>query len=282
MTYFINLRAGPFGAVCSPYVLSGDALTADPQLTAVQSTSVPYLTKGKNVLLAAHGFNVSYVQGVWSLQHLETALAIDPDKEVFFGVLWPGDWVVPAVNYPFEDGVASHAGKLLGGFCNSYLTGANSLSMLSHSLGARVILDAIKASQQRIRLACITAGAVNNDCLREEYAQAAANCDAFRTLSSRQDLVLELAYPPGDLLADALDPDHPPFEPALGRCGPAKPLPANVMAREIAPSPPYNHGNYFPPEAWTDPPLIPAGQPDWRNAVSFMAAAFRGATPAWP
>jgi hypothetical protein len=276
VTYFVNLRAGPYGSVCDPYVLEGDGTADPPAMTSVTWNAVPLLAKGKDVLLAAHGFNVSYANGLACLAHLEAALAIQPG-ELFLGVLWPGDWVIPAVNYPFEDKIASHGGALLGGFCNRWLAGARSLSFLSHSLGARVVLEAIKASSRPVRRACITAGAVNADCLNAEYQAAAANCGEIRTLSSMQDLVLKFAYPPGDLLADLMDPDHIPFEPALGRGGPIAPYGADVRPSEIADAPPYDHGDYFPPAA---SPLPAGGK--WRQAAAFMAAAFRGQSPAWP
>ena len=276
MTYFVNLRAGSYGAVCDPYVLEGDGTLSPPAMTSVSWNALPFLAKGKDVLLATHGFNVSYANGLASLGHLEIALAIQPG-ELFLGVLWPGDWVIPAVNYAFEDKIASHGGALLGGFCNRWLASASSISFLSHSLGARVVLEAIKASARPVRRACITAGAVNADCLDAQYQAAARNCGEIRTLSSKQDLVLKLAYPPGDFLADLLDPDHKQFEPALGRGGPETPYPAGVRPSEIADTASYDHGDYFPPAASP----VPAGG-KWRDAVGFMAAAFRGQPNAWP
>ncbi len=279
MTLFVNLRAGPYGAVCSPYLLQNTGTADAPNLVSVAWEALPILIKGKEVLLAAHGFNVSYESGVGSLTRLSEALVIEPD-ELFLGVLWPGDWMIPAVNYPFEDSIASHAGALLGGFCNRWLAGAHSISFLSHSLGARVVLNAIMAMTRRVRSACITAGAVNAGCLIEEYEAAAANCDAIRTLSSRKDLVLEFAYPPGDFLADLLDPDHPLLEPALGRGGPATPYASMVSPYGIADALGYDHSDYFPPGS-----AVPAGAPPrakWQSAVSFMAAAFRGRSAPWP
>ena len=278
MTLYVNLRAGPYGGVCTPYVLEGDGLVAPAALTALGWGAVPYRVRGKRVLLAAHGFNVSYQAGVCSLGQLEQQLAMEPD-ELFLGVLWPGDWAIPAINYPVEDGISSHAGRLLGGFCNQWLKSAQSISLLSHSLGARVVLEAIKASSRPIRQACITAGAVNAACLREEFAGAAANCDQILTLSSREDLVLEFAYPPGDLAADILDPDHPPFEPALGRGGPSYPWGSGVRPYEIADADGYDHGDYFPPGQVQPPQAQP---PKWTRAARFMAAAFRGDSPPWP
>jgi hypothetical protein len=278
MTLYVNLRAGAYGAVCSPYVLEGDGLASPPILASVDWSAVPYRVRGKRVLLATHGFNVSYQSGVCSLAQLEQALSMRPD-EVFLGALWPGDWAIPAINYPVEDGIASHAGRLLGGFCNQWLRSAQSVSVLSHSMGARVVLETIKASTRPMRVACITAGAVNAACLREEFAASAANCDQIVILSSRKDLVLEFAYPPGDLVADILDPDHPPFEPALGRGGPTAPWGSSVRPYEIPDADGYDHGDYFPPGAGAPPGSPPA---KWTEAARFMAAAFRGGSPPWP
>lgn len=279
MTYFLNLRAGDYGAVCSPQLLIGDGTQAPQGMTALYQDALPILVKGKDVLLAAHGFNVGYSESLYSLGRLEQALAIAPN-EFFLGVSWPGDWVIPAINYPFEDKIASHAGAVLGAFCNSYLKTARSISFLSHSLGARVVLEAVKASTRTVRMLCITAGAVNADCLTSEYQAAAQNCQQIRTLSSMKDLVLEFAYPPGDFLGDILDPDHALFEPALGRGGPESPYEASVHPWEIPDGADYDHSDYFPPSAAIMPPPSPADK--WRAAVTFMASAYRAQTPSWP
>ncbi len=279
MTYFLNLRAGDYGAVCSPQLLIGDGTQAPQGMTALYADSLPILVKGKDVLLAAHGFNVGYSESLYSLGRLDQALATQPN-EFFLGVSWPGDWVIPAINYPFEDSIASHAGGLLGAFCNTYLKTARSISFASHSLGARVVLEAVKASTRKVRTLCITAGAVNADCLTAEYQAAANKCEAIRTLSSMEDLVLEFAYPPGDFLGDILDPDHALFEPALGRGGPETPYAGSVHPWEIPDGYHYDHGNYFPPSTPTIPP--PNGDDKWRAAVTFMASAFRAQTPSWP
>jgi hypothetical protein len=279
VTAYVNLRAGSWGAVCSPYVLSGDPAASPPTVTALGWDALPALVHNKDVLLAAHGFNVSYEAGLLSLARLEQALGLaGAASDLFLGVLWPGDWAIPAINYPAEDSIASHAGKLLGQFCNQSLAGARSVSFLSHSLGARVILEAIRGSSRRIRRACLTAGAVNSDCLNEQYAAASRNCDQIVTLSSRSDLVLEFAFPPGDFLADILYPDHPQLEPALGRGGPAPPIGGNVGPHEIPDDDGYDHGDYFPPG--DNSPPDPTAK--WNRSAEFMARVYRGQAPTWP
>jgi hypothetical protein len=277
VTLFANLRAGPYGAVCSPYLLDGDALADPPAMNAVLWSAAPILMRNRDVILATHGFNVGYVAGLRSLARFEQALAPTQD-EAFMGVLWPGDWIIPAINYPFEDGVASKAGRLLADFINRWLASARSVSLISHSLGARVILSAILGSTRRIRCACITAGAINAGCLTEEFAAASANCDRIITLSSRADTVLHFAYPPGDLLADIFQPDHPPGEAAMGRDGPAAPFAAWVRAYEIPEAEGYRHSDYLPS------PLIDVAdaQARWQKSAQFMASAVRGRSPIWP
>ena len=279
MTYFINLRAGSYGAVCDPYVLEGDVLSDPPGMASTPYESIPALVKGRDVLLAAHGFNIGYVDGLRSLGRLETTLAPKPG-EIIFGVLWPGDWVIPAINYPFEENIAVHAGQLLGIFCNRWLSGARSLSFVSHSLGARVVLEAITVLQTKARSLCIAAGAIGADCLTAEYQSAAANCETVITLSSMEDMVLSLAFPIGDLIADILDDDHKPFERALGREGPDSPYGPPISAAQIPDVPPYGHGDYLPPADLEQP--VPDPQAKWSAAADFMGRAFRGERQVWP
>lgn len=248
-----------------------------PAMTSVASGAAPIMLRDRDVILATHGFNVSYLSGLRSLARLEQALDLAPNN-AFVGVLWPGDWIIPAVNYPFENGVASTSGRFLADFINRWLSSARSISLVSHSLGARVILTAIRGSKRRIRCACVTAAAVNAGCLTEEFNAASANCDRIVTLSSRADTVLRFAYPPGDLLADVLDPDHKPFEAAMGRDGPRMPWASWVRPFEIPECEGYNHSDYLPPGV--------AGEDDahgrWQKSARFIASVLLEQSPTWP
>src|SRR5689334_7571627 len=106
MTLFLNFRAKPVGGgSVDPYVLQGDGTIMPLRLRAVPWQNVPGMVRGRNVLFAVHGFNVSMQAGACALSNLETqfrstgALA---DGDVFVAVLWPGDSWIPVVNYPFE------------------------------------------------------------------------------------------------------------------------------------------------------------------------------------
>jgi hypothetical protein len=281
VSWFVNLRGSGYGVVCDALALRG-ADPPDPNaLTQVPLESLPALVRGKSVLLATHGFNVSYADGVVSLGRLQDMLRPGPD-EVVLGVLWPGDWVIPAINYPFAEGVAKTAGIKLAAFCNAYLTGASRLSFASHSLGARVILQAVARLNRKAHILCIAAGAIGADCLVAEYKAAAANSDEVMTLSSRRDKVLQLAYPVGDIIADLLDLDHKPFARALGREGPQTPFSPPVFARQIPDNLGYDHGDYLPPSdaGATYPDTTPPS--DWPASSDFIGRAFRQQPLPWP
>src|SRR5262249_1713151 len=103
----------------------------------------------------------------------------------FIGVLWPGDSVIPIVDYPFEGEVAIDCGKRLAEFCNLSCASAQSLSFASHSLGARLVLQAVTRLNRKVQSICLAAAAINRDCLVTEYAAAAQNCAHISLLASR-------------------------------------------------------------------------------------------------
>ena len=279
MSYFINLRGSGYGAVVDPYVLEGDVLANPPLMASTPYEAVPQLVKGRDVLLTTHGFNVNYIDGLRCLGRLEGLIA-PTASEFMFGVLWPGDWVIPAINYPFTEKIATQTGQRLSAFCNRWLAGARSISFVSHSLGARVVLQTISGLNCRARNVCLTAGAIEADCLTAEYRVADANSNAVVTLSSMDDRVLEFAYPVGDLIADILDADHKPFERALGREGPTIPFGPSIAADEIPDAPPYDHGDYLPPSDLAQP--VPDPGAKWTRTTTFMARSFRDQTQTWP
>ena len=71
------------------------------------------------------------------------------------------------------------------------------------------MLQTLAGLNRKAKLACLTAAAVNQSCLAGEYAAAMRSVDTVTLLTSRKDQVLEIAYPPGDVIADTLVHDHP-------------------------------------------------------------------------
>lgn len=281
MTLFLNFRSqGVGGAVIYPYVLEGDGTASPPALRSVGYTEFAARAAGKNVLFAAHGFNVSYDYGARSLGQLEPQLRLTA-SEIYLGVLWPGDYWLPVINYPFEGGVAMDCGRRLADFCGRWLTRAQSISFVSHSLGARVVLEAVKNLDRRARVVCLTAAAINRDCLETEYVAAAANADSISILASHEDWVLKVAFQAGDPIADILHDDHTLFEKALGYDGPALPAPAQVqLPWQIPDAADYGHGDYLPPGDSVQAPPPPGSR--WLNSAGFMARAFHSQRQTWP
>lgn len=283
MTYFLNFRGGSIGGpVVDPYLLMGDGTTSPPSVAPVEWPLVPSVVAGKDILFVAHGFNVPYAYGACSLGRLEQYLNL-ADPGLFIGVLWPGDAWIPVVDYPFEGDVATQCGRKLADFCNTQCRQAASLSFASHSLGGRLILEAIAGLETDAEVACIAAGAINNDCLDTEYSGSTKQANRIYALASENDRVLKYAFAIGDPFADLLHDDHTPFELAFGTRGPAVPIPDKVQRPWQITQQVYDHGDYLPSGNIPAPP--PPAPPDvekWTRVADFMKRAFLGQTETWP
>lgn len=280
MTYFLSFRTQNVGgAVVDPVLLRGDGTAAPLALSIIPSARVPAVVAGKNLLFGTHGFNVSMQKGAAALGTLDRYLALAP-VNLFVGMLWPGDAWLPIVDYPFEGDVALDCGRRLAAFCESACRGARSLSFLSHSLGARLVLEAVADLARQAQSVCITAAAINRDCLTLEYADAAANAARIAVLASRGDHVLRIAFRLGDPIADLLHDDHSPFQPALGFAGPPLPIPPRVAPWQIPEDAAYDHGSYLP--TYPPQPLPPPPDAQWPAVADFMKRAFLGQIQTWP
>lgn len=281
MTYFLNFRVqGVGGAVVDPYLLEGDGAAVPPALSVVSSAQVPSIVAGKNLLFATHGFNVSYQDGACSLGLLDRYINL-ASPNLFIGMLWPGDSWLPIVDYPFEGGVALDCGRRLATFCNRSCAGAQSVSFLSHSLGARLVLEAITHLERKAQSVCLTAAAINRDCLTAECRGAASNSALISILASHEDYVLKIAFSVGDPFADLLHDDHTPFQAALGSDGPPTPAPQSVRYPwQISDVYDYGHHDYLPPDQAIAFPPPPGTK--WPRAADFMKRAFFGQPQTWP
>ncbi|MGZ2454799.1 pimeloyl-ACP methyl ester carboxylesterase [Rhizobium ruizarguesonis] len=280
MTLFMNFRERSVaGGVKDPTFLEGVAETATAGLKVISDGAVVRRTARRDVLFATHGFNVSMAEGVCSLGRLEIALNL-PESCEFIGILWPGDFWIPAINYPFEGETATDCGRRLARYCDRNLRSASSISFITHSLGARLALQTAQVLKTKVRSICLTAAAVNSDCLTSQYARAFANSAVVSVLASHKDLVLKLAFPVGDAFADLFHSDHSPFRPALGYGGPPSAVGATVPPWQIPDTAGYNHGDYLPPSDRTAP--FPNAHAKWNDATGFMRRSFLGQAQTWP
>lgn len=264
MTLFLNFRSAPdAGSVLDePRILDGNGLVEKPHLPELPGLPVSRFA-GREVVFATHGFNVNQDEGIHSLARLEGALGLPEGAFVFIGVLWPGDWWVPVVNYPAEADDAVQCGRSLAAFIDARLTQASNVSLVSHSLGARVVLEAVKTMARKAREVCVLAAAADDDCLTtNQYRDARMNAKRTSVLASRGDTVLELAYPAGDFLSDLFYDDDSPWRKALGYHGP-HPFPEELALYAQIPGKKYGHGDYLPPSKLADPIGIQAKPIRW-------------------
>lgn len=278
MTWFLNFRSQCVGGpAIKPRMMAGDAHTGDA-LTKVSDHDVRVGLEGRDVLLVTHGFNVSQVKGIRCLSRLEAYLQ-PRGNELFIGILWPGDYWLPVINYPAEAADAVQCGNWLADYCNQHLRTANSLSLASHSLGGRLILQAVVGLNlpRKPRSVCLTAAAVDWDCLNGQYAQARDGAEAVMVLSSRFDHVLKLAYPAGDLLSDFFFGDSDdPFTAALGLKGPKRISASHLRSAPIPKDYKYDHGDYLPSSSSSPP-----SSTHWHQPADFIGHCFRRGLEAW-
>jgi hypothetical protein len=223
--------------------------------------------QGRDVFFAVHGFNVNQQDG---LDHLGFWMdKVDLGNTVKIGILWPGDCFVPIfIDYVVEGHEAIRSGDLLSAFLNANFTGAVQFSFASHSLGARVVLQTIRGLKRNVRRVLLMAGAIDDNCLTDEYADAAKNIDQISLITSKCDAVLAAAYPLGNPLQGIIDRGHPYYHAALGREGPSHPdqLASRLHSGwEIPKSLNYGHLDYIPgrplPDMYPQPCEIPPEEP---------------------
>lgn len=274
MTLFINMRqASVSGGVSShAYVIRARSAT-EIEGDAVPWAKVRQEVEGKRLLIYCHGFNVSMASAIDGAVIMEEHLNPRPD-ELFLAVLWPGDWFVKLVNYSFEYKDAVRAGRLLARFIDEHCGRASSVSMGSHSLGGRVVLEALATTASRIAQMCVAAAAVDADCLSKTFAASLSKVQRLTVLSSEKDNALRWAYPLGDFFSDVFGDDDSAFRGALGLGGPRPKAGPPVHADAIPPTDDYDHTHYFPGKR------PPAGQAaKWARSTEYWGRAMRGHTP---
>ena len=79
------------------------------------------------------------------------------------------------LDYPIEGYVALSSGHLLARFLNEHAAGAASLSLVSHSLGPPTVLETVQNLKRRVAVLIMMAGAIEDDCMTNEYALALKN-----------------------------------------------------------------------------------------------------------
>lgn len=220
--------------------------------------NIQTLVREPRIAFLVHGYNVNRAAGRNSLDAFASSLRSQTGTALV-ATLWPGDHWARFASYPFEGKDADDSAHRLAAFIRAaFRTAGTRVSFVSHSMGARVVLETIKRLQDSsivVEQVCLMAPAVDSTCLADPkaYAAAAAKCDRVAVLSSTKDRVLKLAYPAGDLLQSLLYPRTDDAGFALGYGGPKdaglRRTPANVIHWPVHPDRGADHGHYLPPLA---------------------------------
>jgi len=292
MTQFLDCRLQWVGGELSTTVSVCQGSSID-DYTGLAMSDLLSAIGGRHVLIATHGFNVNRADGIECLSNWDGLLQLG-DGSAFVGLLWPGDSIwAHGLDYPGEPKVADDAGPLIAGFVDKYFAGAASISFASHSLGARVVLATINNLSLPVRRVTLMAGALDDDCLTNEFEAAAAKVDQISLLSSAKDEVLSLAFPMGNFVSGIIAAGHPWWHAAIGHAGATPPWPQNLQSLYMIPDCwNYQHGNYLKVDLPTvEPPKLPiptdvppqgsdfpaGGAPGWSEAFSaaFVSSRFR-------
>lgn len=170
------------------------------------------LLNGKTVLILTHGFNNEHFEVYDAYQIIEEYVGthLSGKYDYIIGYSWPGgdsslEWWQAKSR---SNGVARMFRRLL----EELYSVCSSIDVMSHSLGARVVLKALKGSpvNHLVRNYYCTAAAVDNECLelREEFHESLQAIGNMYVFHSARDGVLSLSY----LTAE--------FDRALGLNGP--------------------------------------------------------------
>jgi pimeloyl-ACP methyl ester carboxylesterase len=265
MTKFLDVRALWGSGDVSDVVqrrewIGGNNYTDHSQYAGLSPDDLQSYIHAKDVLIATHGFNVDREDGIAHLCEWQKLLGPNPFPGAFLGLLWPGDSEsLHALSYPEEPKNATAAGNMIADFVDKNFTDATSISFVSHSLGARVVLQAVSKMTLPVRRLILMAGAISDHCLTKEFASVQKKVDVISALASKKDEVLRWAFPIGDIAAEIIDHDHPWWESALGRFGPT-PRPDHYRSPcQIPKGWDFGHGNYLqvdtPPHEPIPPPV---------------------------
>jgi len=148
---------------------AGDGLTRDRCWHLLQTA--------RRIAFLVHGFNVSWESGRDSLRRLGAALQPSFDGLVI-AVTWPGDSGLGPLGYPWEGRDADDTGLALAKIIGEHVGDGAELSFVTHSLGARVALEACARLDPVPRLPaplCLGAGP------RQRHRGRQGKCDSGAT-----------------------------------------------------------------------------------------------------
>ena len=276
MKYLLDFRERDVGGAVVPGRLTD--MTTGEHGPVVRGN----LVAEPRITFLIHGFNVSRLEGELALTHLANDL---PDVTGgLVAVLWPGDHGIGFLSYFFEGRDADDTAEELARFIDDNLPADTPLSFATHSLGARVAMEAMKRLEDDrypFEQACHMAAAVDDDSVSEAgvYRAVVESTSRVAVLSSKEDEVLKYVYPVADLLQSFLFFSTESFGLALGYHGPrphseGDAVPGNVVHTPIPVSRNSDHGDYLWESSQT---------PEHRSAAAYANGVISGhPNPTYP
>lgn len=153
---------------------------------------------GKNVLLLVHGYNNEQDEVYDAYTVIENKLSEHTSNkyDLVIGYTWPGG--DKGIEWYSSKRRANSVARRFRSLISSMSKKANSIDIMSHSLGARVVLKALKQADNKIiiRNYFCMAAAVDNEVLEkgEEFHSSAGKSERIFVFHSKKDGVLSVAY----------------------------------------------------------------------------------------
>lgn len=187
---------------------------------------------GQRVLLLVHGYNNTEDDVSLAYARIEDAVArhLRGQYDLVMGYTWPGGGI--HLSYPIARARANTTGPRLAPWLVKLARRAAALDVMSHSLGARVVLKALgsapRSPARPLRHLYLLASAVDNESIEkgEEFYDATRRAQRVLVVHSKADRTLAFWFRLGDAILpwqwfDFLDV-------ALGSSGPENP--ASIIA----------------------------------------------------
>jgi esterase/lipase superfamily enzyme len=198
--------------------------------------SIGEFPEHSRVVVLVHGYKNSYVGAEKAYRQITDRMTgVDLPYHYTGGFYWPGS----RLNLGFLAAAkrADSSGIALAQLIADLQRKGNTVSVETHSLGARVALSALRAGA-KVEHLILTAPAVDDDCLQlnGEFAEAAKNARWIAICHSPHDRVLKYAYRFSELV-QRVNPRR-----ALGLYGPVGSLPPNaftIVCKDVK-----EHGGY--------------------------------------
>ena len=189
-----------------------DLQTDVPKSGNITATKLISMVANKRVLLLMHGYNNEQeeVHDAYAVIERKIKHHLQNEYDLILGYSWPGgdgplDWWAAKSR-------ANATGRRLRYLLEKLSDAAKHIDLMSHSLGARVVLKALKDAKKQaiLRNYFCTAAAVDNECIEsgEEFHASVAGTNRLFVFHSVKDGVLSTVYRTAEL------------DNALGLCGP--------------------------------------------------------------